>query len=101
MYHCRSGGKSAIRATPDGFVTCTCCGDGLVEIKCPFSVKDSHSDILKSQKGSFLNTHGLIASHKYYTQVQGQLLITEKNIVILWYGHLVESQHREYIKILI
>ena len=23
-------------ATPDGFVSCTCCGDGLVEIKCPF-----------------------------------------------------------------
>ena len=66
-------------ATPDGFVTCTCCRDGLVEIKCPFSGKDSHPDVLKSKKNSFLNTHGLTTSHKYYTQVQGQLLITEKD----------------------
>ena len=65
--------------TPDGFVTCTCCRDGLVEIKCPFSGKDSHPDVLKSKKNSFLNTHGLTTSHKYYTQVQGQLLITEKD----------------------
>lgn len=66
-------------ATPDGFVTCTCCGEGLVEIECPFSGKDSHPDVLKSKKNSFLNAHGLLTSHKYYTQVQGQLLITEKD----------------------
>ena len=66
-------------ATPDGFVTCTCCRDGLVEIQCPFSAKDSHPDILRSQKSSFLNARGLIISHKYYTQVQGQLLITDKD----------------------
>jgi len=25
-----------IRASPDGIVTCKCCGKGLLEIKCPF-----------------------------------------------------------------
>ena len=27
-------------ATPDGIVTCECCGRGVLEIKCPFSCKD-------------------------------------------------------------
>ena len=29
-------------ATPDGIVSCECCGKGLIEIKCPFSYKDQH-----------------------------------------------------------
>ena len=28
-------------ASSDGFVSCSCCRDGLVEIKCPYSVKDA------------------------------------------------------------
>ena len=31
---------SYIGASPDGVVQCGCCGKGLVEIKCPFCVKD-------------------------------------------------------------
>ena len=27
-------------ASPDGIVTCTCCGKGLVERKCPFFIKE-------------------------------------------------------------
>ena len=27
-------------ASPDGFIQCECCGDGIIEIKCPFSVRD-------------------------------------------------------------
>ena len=23
-------------ATPDGFISCSCCGEGLLEIKCPY-----------------------------------------------------------------
>ena len=29
-----------IGATPDGTVTCTCCGKGLLEVKCPHCAKD-------------------------------------------------------------
>ena len=25
--------------SPDGVTTCSCCGDGLLEIKCPFSAR--------------------------------------------------------------
>ena len=55
-------------ASPDGLVSCSCCGDGLVEIKCPFSVKDDHLDILREKPRSFLNKHGLVMTHKYYTR---------------------------------
>ena len=27
-------------ASPDGLVCCTCCGHGVLEVKCPFSCKD-------------------------------------------------------------
>ena len=27
-------------ATSDGYVTCDCCGDGIMEIKCPYCAKD-------------------------------------------------------------
>ena len=27
-------------ASPDGYVKCSCCGCGVIEIKCPFSCKD-------------------------------------------------------------
>ena len=27
-------------ASPDGIITCTCCGKGVLEVKCPFCVKD-------------------------------------------------------------
>ena len=65
-------------ATPDGLVKCHCCGDGLIEIKCPYSVKDDHPSALQSRRQTFLNAQGLVSSHKYYTQVQGQLFVTEK-----------------------
>ena len=63
-------------ATPDGFIQCNCCGKGIIEVKCPFSGKDCHPDELKIvMKNSFLDDNGLVRSHRYYTQVQGQLFI--------------------------
>ena len=72
-------------ATPDGFVYCDCCGYGVLEIKCPFSVKDSHPLELQHRK-SFLNHQGLVHTHKYYTQVQGQLLLCERQYcdLVVW-----------------
>ena len=28
-------------ASPDGIVSCSCCGKGVLEVKCPHSVKES------------------------------------------------------------
>ena len=73
-------------ASPDGVTHCSCCGDGLIEIKCPFSVKDGKPEDLVDRKGSFLNKVGIIKSHKYYTQIQGQLEICQRNFCdfVVW-----------------
>ena len=66
-------------ATPDGFVSCDCCGEGLVEIKCPYK----YCDVVLSSiddDSFYLKTDGvgklcLLTSHDYYYQVQGQLAV--------------------------
>ena len=60
-------------ASPDGLTECECCGKGLLKMKCPFSYKTGTPDDMIGKRGSFLNHQGLVKSHKYYTQVQGQL----------------------------
>ena len=62
-------------ASPDGKVTCDCCDDVLVEIKCPFckrseSVTDD-IDCLQSVDGQLT----LNRDHAYFYQVQCQLLL--------------------------
>ena len=50
-----------------------CCGKGILELKCPFSCKEGIPDDLIGKRGSFMTQHGLMKTHKYFTQVQGQL----------------------------
>ena len=63
----------------------------MLEIKCPFSVKDSHPLDLQRRK-SFLNHQGLVHTHKYYMQVQGQLLLC-----LLQYCNLVVWTTVEFV----
>ena len=73
-------------ASPEGTISCGCCGSGLLEIKCPFNGRNSHPDALCCINTSFLNSQGLVCTHKYYTQVQGQLLLCEKQFCdfVVW-----------------
>ena len=69
-------------ASPDEMTQCRCCGSGLVEIKCPFSVRNlifvPKTDEIK-EKLTFLSQNGkLKISHKYYIQIQGQLSIADQ-----------------------
>ena len=66
-------------ASPDGLIKCDCCGNGLLEIQCPFSLKDVHPSDISSSMCSFITDAGCLnQKHKYYTQVQGQLMITNR-----------------------
>ena len=62
-------------ASPDGLVSCSCCGDGCVEIKCPFLCRNS--DVIKVD---YLEVHGSVlalkSSHRYYFQIQLQMFVT-------------------------
>ena len=69
-------------ASPDGVVSCDCCGLGVLEIKCPFSCKNksfteaSRNDpqfcLTKCEDSSF----ELKKAHAYYYQVQTQMKLT-------------------------
>lgn len=72
-----------VGASPDAIVTCTCCGKGCIEVKCPAKYKDS--TILGAYSSDDRNfcLHAvdgqvhLKKNHQYYTQVQTQLFVTE------------------------
>lgn len=81
-----------IGASPDGYVSCSCCGSGVIEIKCPFSVKDLSVNEAASSIAHFClekDAQGKIRlkrDHAYYYQVQMQLFVTDKPYCdfILW-----------------
>ena len=58
-------------ASPDAVVSCECCGEGLLEIKCP--LKTAHSDpqscppvyLIRNDEGQL----HLKPNHPYHTQV--------------------------------
>ena len=65
-------------ATPDGLVSCGCSGNGVLEIKCPYSCRqkdlveaseDSSFFLCQSEKGVIK----LKESYQYYYQVQMQM----------------------------
>lgn len=71
---------------------CSCCGAGILEVKCPFCVKDmTVTDAVNSLKGFCLekDENGnmrLKRDHAYFYQVQLQLFVTKKSYCdfILW-----------------
>lgn len=66
-----------MRVSPDGMTNRHCCGDGILEIKCPFSAKHIDPSSLTSSTCAFLTSTGYLNhKHRYYTQVQGQLMVT-------------------------
>ena len=67
-------------ASPDSMVECSCCGKGLLEIKCPYC----HKDDLPESNDNFcmIKEDGkwtLKQDHAYYYQVQLQLHIYDVN----------------------
>lgn len=81
-----------IGASPDGYVSCSCCGSGVIEIKCPFCTKDLSVNEAANSVPNFClenNECGSIRlkrDHAYYYQVQMQLFVTDKPYCdfILW-----------------
>ncbi|XP_048735015.2 uncharacterized protein LOC125650616 [Ostrea edulis] len=71
-----------LAATPDRTVSCDCCGNGIVEVKCPYSLRDN-KDILEVNDTYFVH-NTLKSSHSYFTQVQTQLNVCDVN-----YGYFV------------
>ena len=80
--------KPYIGASPDAVASCKCHGFFVVEIKCPFNIRDKL--ITKNvSECSFLelNEMGNIQvkrSHKYYTQVISQIALAKAYYFVVW-----------------
>ena len=71
-------------ASPDGLVECTCCGCGVLEVKCPFRAKEAYSleQVAEEHKDFCLQlfpskTLKLSRNHPYYLQFQLQIYTTK------------------------
>ncbi len=70
-----------IGASPDGKVNCKCCGKGVLEIKCPYCIRNEDlTSIVGDKKGFCLSKDSegnlrLNQSHSYYYQIQTQIFV--------------------------
>lgn len=79
-----------ISATPDAVDSKR---ETIVEIKCPYSVKDD-----KPQKVKYLSTGQLRTNHRYYTQVQMQMHVSQIHNCdfVVWTPHGIYIQGIKY-----
>jgi len=85
-------------ASPDGLVECSCCGMGVLEVKCPFKYRYQSPVMAAKDTDFYLNEVGhelqLKKNHNYYFQVQGQLAISGRKFCdfVVWtlQGYSVE-----------
>ena len=70
-----------INATPDFLVSCSCCGNGCGEVKCPYNIENCDLESYVEKKNSCLEkVNGKVQlkrNHQYFFQVQQQLFITD------------------------
>lgn len=77
-------------ASPDGLVNCECCGQGLLEIKCPLTL--AHVNPTANPPPYIITEDGhqtLKKGHPYYSQVIAQMGATERK----WCDFFVYSRH--------
>ena len=76
--------KPWLAASADGIICCECHGTGVLEIKCPYTFRDSsYEDMLAEQSRSCLDPAGeLKPNHRYFTQVQLQMYVYDVDFCI-------------------
>ena len=86
-----------LSASPDLKLHCTCCGDSLVEIKCPYTIRDKAPipSLLPQLAQDEDQDWHLKMNTDHYFQIQGQLGVTGLNIcwyfVFTHHGHFIEK----------
>lgn len=76
-----------LAATPDGLVQCTCCGRGVLEVKCPYTSRNcTIAEAAEQQNGCLAidNRVKLKRSHEYYYQVQMLVCGREYCDFVVW-----------------
>ncbi|KAL3889319.1 hypothetical protein ACJMK2_001663 [Sinanodonta woodiana] len=92
-------------ASPDAFVSCDCCGQGVLEIKCPYCIRSSTLDNYTGPKSCLEDTdHGkrLKRVHPYFYQVQTQIKLCEREFAdfVVWTSEEVHIERIELDRLL-
>ncbi|CAN7950895.1 unnamed protein product [Ixodes pacificus] len=83
-------GRPFLAATPDLLVECACCGKGVVEVKCPYKLRDVPlKSAAKDPESCVTLTDDELTlkdTHAYYYQVQLQMLVCNVDYAdfLLW-----------------
>ena len=86
-------------ALPDSLVSCSCCGNGLVEIKCPSSIShlkpqvDNVSYLEEKDGGSV----SLKVNDRYYSQIQTEMAFINRS----WCDLFVNTRHGNFFESII
>ena len=74
---CISQSEPFLGASPDGITNCSCCGQGILEIKWSFKNREkSVEEAARDDPDFCLNSYlSLKVKHRYYTQVQFQMYV--------------------------
>lgn len=84
-----------IGGSPDGIVSCDCCGKACLEIKCPFSINytsPTNPEVKSKLPYLVLDSNGSLKinkRHKYFTQCQVQMGVTNitTSYFMVWTPH--------------
>ena len=97
--------KMYMGASPDGVVRCDCCGDGLLEIKCPITLAglDPNTTTVPFVEEDASGCKVVKKSHQYYSQMVYQMGVTNRSwcdlVVFSTAGHLtlrIEQDHERW-----
>lgn len=83
LYVCKSGlwvdaKVPHLGASPDALVSCSCHGNGLLEIKCPLKYRHGLDGWDKDDNFPIAPNNEMKINHKYYYQIQGQMMICNR-----------------------
>jgi hypothetical protein len=64
-------------ASPDGIVSCSCCGSGVLEIKCPHKYQYGFEGALGDRNFCLDENFELKRKHRYFFQIQHQMYVCD------------------------
>ena len=87
--------KPYIAVLPDLQIECICCGKGFVEVKCPYSIRDT---VPSAKNLKYLEMIGkkvvLKKNSNYYYQIQGQMGVTGRSytdlLIFTSHGNIIQ-----------
>ena len=81
-----------IGASPYALIECECHGKGLLEIKCPCKYRTGLKDQEKDKKCPVNADNTIKINHKYYSQIQGQMLVLHQYYCNLFIQTRIENK---------